>query len=82
MKVADDYVVAKTDNRSMLAGLNQLAYDLQHNCGRFLTWEDISLDCLEDVVMNSLFGIKELRNQYISPLEYWQQVLSNEKENN
>lgn len=80
MKMADDYVVAKTENKSMLACMNQIAYDLEYNCSRFPAWEDISLSYLEEIVMESIFGVKELRHRYISPPEYWQQIFSNEQD--
>lgn len=70
MKEANGYVVAKTSSRSMLGRMIQMRYTLEHNCSRFPTYETISLDLLEDVMMDMLYDIG--KHKYTSPTLYWQ----------
>lgn len=71
MKEVDDFVVAKTDSRSMLAHMNQMIIQLEYDCSRFPSYDDISLDLLEDRMMDSLYAIKGKPGHFIRPSEYW-----------
>ena len=75
--MCSDFVVAKTSNRSMLGYMNQVIFDLEHNCRRFASWEEISETWLQNIVLNSLFGTKEPKRKYFSPLDYWKEELAN-----
>jgi hypothetical protein len=72
MKEAGGYVVAKTNNRSMLGRMNQMHHQLEHDCSRFETYEAISPDVLEDRMMDMLYSTG--RRNYTSPIRYWQQA--------
>ncbi len=74
MTEANDFVVAKTDSRSMLAHMNQMIIQLEYDCSRFPSYEDISLDLLEDRMMDSLYAIKGKSGQFIRPREYWKLI--------
>ena len=69
--LVNDFVVAKTNSRSMLAYMRQMLETLEYNCGRFQSYEEISETYLEDLVMEMLFSSKERRHTYFSPVRYW-----------
>lgn len=72
MNEANGYVVAKTNSRSMLGRMTQMRYRLENDCSRFETYESISLDLLEDSMMDMLYDIG--KHKYTSPMRYWQQA--------
>lgn len=72
MKEANGYVVAKTSSRSMLGRMNQMRYQLEYDCSRFPTYESISLDLLEDRMMDFLYDLG--KHKYTSPERYWKEA--------
>lgn len=70
IKEASGYVVAKTSSRSMLCFMNQLIYQLEYDCSRFPAYESISLDLLEDAMMDYLHRDGK-SHSYVSPGLYW-----------
>ena len=76
MKEAHDFVVAKTDSRSMLAHMNQMIIQLEYDCSRFPSFDTISLDLLEDRMMDNLYAIKGKPGQFTRPREYWKFIAS------
>ena len=71
MLMANDFVVAKTNNRSILSCMNQVIFVLEYNCSRLDSYENILETKLENLVKGMLFGTKESRNKYFSPERYW-----------
>ena len=69
--LVNDYVVAKTNSRSMLAYMRQMLETLEYNCGRFQSYDEISETYLENLIMEMPFSMKEHRHKYFSPMRYW-----------
>jgi hypothetical protein len=72
---ANDFVVAKTDSRSMLSYMNQTIFQLEYDCSKFSSYEDISLNLLEDRMMNHLYCLKEHRHRFTSAKEYFKTII-------
>ncbi|OQP56748.1 hypothetical protein A4R26_25180 [Niastella populi] len=73
--LADEYVVSKTNSRSMLAYINQmkihLEIHLEIHSRRFETYENISQDLLEESMMNYLYQTGNKSNPYRTAIEFW-----------
>jgi hypothetical protein len=69
MKEANGYIVAKTNSRSMLAHMNQMIFQLEYDCSRFPLYETISLDLLEDRMMDHLY--QKGNKGFVRVIEYW-----------
>lgn len=74
ISLMEDYVVAKTNSRSMLAHMNQMCIGLEVSCNRFTDFEHILLDKLENDMMEYPYSSK--KNHYTTPFEYWQKELN------
>jgi len=72
---ANDLVVAKTDSRSMLSYMNQTIFQLEYDCSKFSTYEDISLNLLEDRMMNHLYCLKEHRHRFTTAKDYFKTII-------
>lgn len=71
MKGANGYIVAKTNSRSMLAHMNQMIFQLEYDCSRFLSYETISLDVLEDGMMDHWYQMNG-KGAFTSAKAYWE----------
>ena len=69
--LADEYVVSKTNSRSMLAYINQMKINLEINCSRFDSYDYISQDLLEESMMNYLYQTGNKSNPYRTAVEFW-----------
>ena len=69
MREADGYVTAKTNSAPMLGYMNHMSLQLNHHCYDFPDYDSISLDLLEDRMMNYLFLSGK---KYTTTLGYWQ----------
>ena len=72
---ANDFVVAKTDSRSMLAYMNQMIFQLEYDCSKFSSYDDIPLNLLEDRMMNHLYSTKENRHSFTTAMEYFKSII-------
>ena len=72
MKEANGYVVAKTNSKSILAHMNQMILQLNYDCTQFASYETISLDYLEDRMMDNFYQTGNKEKPYTTPKEYWQ----------
>jgi len=68
---ADAYIISKTDSRSLLAFMNQMVFELEYECVRFGSYNAISLDVLEDRMMDRLYQYGRKFHDYRTPLQYW-----------
>lgn len=66
-----DYVVSKTNNRSMLAHMNQMIMYLEALCKRYHNYSEIQEDFLEDTMMNYLYQSGNMAKPYTTPIDYW-----------
>jgi hypothetical protein len=73
MANANDFVVAKTDSRSMLAHMNQMVIQLEFDCSRFSSYEYISQDLLEERMMDHLYQGSNKSKSYTTAIDYWKQ---------
>lgn len=73
MKGANGYIVAKTNSKSMLAHMNQMVFQLEYDCLKFSSYETISLDYLEDRMMDNFYRSGKKENPYTTPLKFWKQ---------
>jgi len=74
MSHAESYVVAKTNSRSMLSYMNQMTLVLEWH--DYPSYENISLDEMEDQLINYLYSTKDKKLDYTSPGEYWRKFLN------
>jgi hypothetical protein len=69
--LVDGYVVAKTNSKSMLAHMNQMVVQLEFDCSRFTSYENISQDLLEERMMGYLYQAGGKSNSYTTVMEHW-----------
>ncbi|MBO9202660.1 hypothetical protein J7I42_20395 [Niastella sp. MAH-29] len=69
--LANEFVVSKTNSRSMLAHINQMKLSLQIHCSNFDSYANISQDLLEEFGMKYLYGIEGKSNSYRTAIQYW-----------
>lgn len=74
MSHAESYVVAKTNSRSMLSYMNQMTLVLEWH--DYPSYEEISLDKMEDQLINYLYSTKDKKLDYTRPGEYWRKFLN------
>jgi len=68
----EGYTVSKTSSRSILAFMNQMAFELEYECRLAEGYDVISIDKLEDRMMDRLY---QYGKDYRTPLKYWQQEI-------
>jgi hypothetical protein len=71
LALINDFVVSKTNSRSMLAHMNQIVMNLKINCIRFGNYENISQDFLEDCIMGYPYSYGGKSYRYTTAIEYW-----------
>lgn len=71
LKFAEGYVVSKTQSKSVLAHMNQMILQLEYDCHRFDQYQTISLDYMEDIMMDHFHQYADNPNTYVTPLIYW-----------
>jgi hypothetical protein len=69
--LTDEYVVSRTNSRSMLAYINQMKIYLETYCSRFDSYDLISQDLLEESMMNYLYQTGNKSNPYRTAIEFW-----------
>ena len=72
---AEGYTVSKTNSKSMLSFMNQLVFELEYDCRRFPHFDSISLDRLEDSMMDRPHQTGKRQMDYLTPLEYWRREI-------
>jgi hypothetical protein len=71
LKRVDGYVVSKTRSKSMLAHMNQMIFQLEYDCTRFEQYQTISLDYMEDIMMDHFHQNGAEPKEYLTPLNFW-----------
>ena len=74
MKLMNTYVVSRTDNKSILAHMNQMTFHLEYDCSRFESYLSISLEFLEGHMMDHIYTYGKRFHDYRTPLDYWKQT--------
>ena len=69
--LADEYVVSKTNSRSILAYINQMKIHLEIYYSRFDSYDNIAQDLLEESMMNYLYQTGNKSNPYRTAIEFW-----------
>lgn len=69
----NDYLVAKTNSKSILAYMNQMVIQLEFDCSRFNSYDNISQDLLEEKMMDYLYQTGNRNNPYTTAIDYWKQ---------
>jgi hypothetical protein len=72
---AEGYTVSRTKSKSMFSFMNQMIFELEYDCGRFQHFDDISLDWLEDRMIDRPHQSRNKINEYGTPLRYWQREI-------
>lgn len=70
MSLGSDYVVSKTSNKSMLAYINQMVFQVTHYNYRYPSYDHIDTTVHEDLFMNWLYKSKGQKG-YQTPREFW-----------
>jgi hypothetical protein len=68
-----EYVVSKTNSRSMLAYMREMKLQLEFMCSKFNRYEDINLDPMEDTMMGWPYKDPAKRSGYTMPVAYWKE---------
>jgi len=71
--LANDYVVSKTNSRSMLAYINQMKINLEIHCRSMDSYDNISQALLEESIMRYPYQINTKSNHYRTAIEYWRE---------
>jgi hypothetical protein len=72
----EGYTVSRTNSRSLLAFMNQMAFELEYECRRAGEYDAIPIDDLEDRMMDRIYQFGKRSHDYRTPLQYWQQEIS------
>jgi hypothetical protein len=67
----NNYMVAKTNSKSILAHMNQMVVQLEFDCSRFNSYDNISQDLLEGKMMGYLYQTGDRNKPYITAIDYW-----------
>jgi hypothetical protein len=68
---AEEYTVSKTNSKSMLSFMNQIVFELEYGCRRSPNFESISLERLEDSMMDRPHQTGKRQTDYLTPVQYW-----------
>jgi hypothetical protein len=71
LKLMTNYVVSKTQSKSMLGYMNQIAFQLSASCDRYPIYEGIPLDLMEAAMMNYLYQDGPKASKFQTALNYW-----------
>jgi hypothetical protein len=74
MSQVGNYVVAKTNSRSMLSYMNQMTPVLEWH--DYASYDDILLDKMEDQMINYLYSTGEKNKDYTRPGDYWKKYFN------
>ena len=74
-KLTEEYVVGKTNSRSMLAHLNEINYHNEWRFKKFVSYDTIDLVAIENMIMDMLYSIKG-EKEYNTPTKYWEKELN------
>ena len=72
---AKGYTVSKTNSKSLLSFMNQMVLELEYGGRMAEDYDSISLDFLEDRLMDRLYQCGRRLRDYRTPLKYWQQEI-------
>ena len=75
MKLTDEFVVGKTNSRSMLAYLNEINYHNEWRFKIFSSYDTIDLVAVENMIMSMLYSVKG-EKEYNTPTKYWEKELN------
>lgn len=75
MREMNGYIVSKTNNKSILAFMNQMVPTLEHHIYRAGSYEEIPQQWLEDLMMKFLHKHTGSPD-YFSPLQFWNETIS------
>lgn len=67
---SNDFLIGKTDSRSMLASMNEIAYVIQDRAYEVDVLEKLDLSELEIYLSTHLFGSKDVGKDYFTPAAY------------
>lgn len=70
----EGYIVSRTNNKSTLARMNQMVYQLEYHCGRVGSYDAIPLALWEDGMMGYLYQYGKSYRDCRTPLDYWKQT--------
>lgn len=69
----NEYVVSKTNSRSMLSYINSMKYGLEFRCKSADRYDNIQQDLLEESIMGYPYQSRINKNRYTSAIEYWKE---------
>jgi len=72
---AEGYTASKTNSRSILSYMNQMAFELEYSGRMAMNYDAISFDSMEDAMMGRPYQFGKRLNDYRTPLQYWQREI-------
>ena len=75
MKALDRYIVSKTNSKSLIAHMNQMAFQLKYGFLRYPDYDSIPMDLMEERMMDYLYQQGPKNTNYRTPLKYWKEKL-------
>ncbi|HEY4289184.1 MAG TPA: hypothetical protein VGN00_18915 [Puia sp.] len=73
---AEGYTVSKTNSRSILGFMNQMAFEIEVHCQMTQRYDAISIDDLEGRMIDRIYQFGKRFHDYRTPLQYWEQEIS------
>ncbi len=72
----NEYIVAKTSNKSMLGHMNDMVVMFEHQSEQYASYEHISAKKMENNTIQYVYGTRNKgAGHYITVGEYWKDVL-------
>lgn len=69
----EGFVISKTSNKSVLASMNAITYNIEWSFSRFLSYDLIELDSIEDSYLNWLTHDPGKPNNFRRTSDYWKE---------
>lgn len=69
----EGYVISKTNNKSILAAMNSITYNIEWECSTFLSYASIDIDKIEDSYMGWLTYDSSRPHNYRCTSDYWKE---------
>ena len=74
LKFTKEYIVSKTNSKSILSYMNQMVFELEYQCSRAYGYKDIDLNFFEEGLMSRIHSVKGSGNyDYSYPIKYWKE---------
>ncbi len=71
--IKEGFVVSKTNNKSVLASMNTITFNIEHRCANFKSYDEVDRDSIEDSYVHWLTADKNSKGGFKKSSDYWKQ---------